>query len=101
MSDSYALPCVCDPGILLDASKVISTASSPPVHDAGQRLIADYRGPVLFAWSPEDQVFPPAEAERYAAALHDGRVAWIDDAYSFTPEDQPQRLAEEIGRFAM
>jgi hypothetical protein len=28
------------------------------------------------------------------------RTVLIEDAYSFTPEDQPDRLAEEIVKFA-
>jgi pimeloyl-ACP methyl ester carboxylesterase len=54
----------------------------------------------MLAWSPEDQVFAPADAKRYAGALRDGRVVLIEDAYSFTPEDQPDRLAQEISAFA-
>jgi pimeloyl-ACP methyl ester carboxylesterase len=99
VSDSYSLPCVSDAGVLHDTSKVMSTAATGPVHSAGNRLIAEFKRPVLFAWSPEDQVFAAADAERYAAALSDGRVVLIGDAYSFTPEDQPERLAEEIALF--
>ena len=99
VSDSYALPCVSDAGILRDTSKVMSTAATAPLHEAGNRLIAEFERPVLFAWSPEDQVFAPADAKRYAEALTDGRLALIENAYSFTPEDQPERLAEEIARF--
>jgi pimeloyl-ACP methyl ester carboxylesterase len=78
----------------------MSSARSEPVHDAGARLIDCFTRPVLLAWSPEDRVFPSANAQRYADALTDGRVALVEDAYSFTPEDQPGRLAEEIARFA-
>ena len=100
VSDSYALPCVSDPKILRDTGKVMSSATSAPVQEAGRRLIAEFKRPVLFAWSPEDQGFAPADARRYAEALGDGRVILIDDAYSFTPEDQPDRLAKEIAKFA-
>ncbi len=100
VSDSYALPCVSDPSILRDTGKVMSSATSAPVQAAGRRLIAEFRRPVLFAWSPEDQVFAPADAQRYSEALTDGRIVFIEDAYSFTPEDQPDRLAEEIAKFA-
>ncbi len=99
VSDSYALPCVTDKSILRDTCKVMSTAASAPVQEAGNQLIAMFKRPVLFAWSPEDQVFAVADAKRYAEALSDGRVALIEDAYSFTPEDQPERLAEKIARF--
>jgi pimeloyl-ACP methyl ester carboxylesterase len=100
VSDSYALPCISDPAILHDTSKVFSSASTAPVQEAGRRLIADFKRPVLFAWSPEDQVFAPADAQRYSEALSDARIVFIEDAYSFTPEDQPDQLAEEIAKFA-
>lgn len=77
----------------------MASATSAPVQQAGRRLIAEFRRPVLLAWSPEDRVFAAADAHRYAAALSDGRVVEIEDVYSFTPEDQPQALAEEIARF--
>ncbi len=99
VSDSYALPCVSNPAILRDTSKVMSTTSSAPVHEADRRLIAEFTKPVLFAWSPEDKVFAPADAKRYASELTDGHVVLIEDAYSFTPEDQPERLTEEIAAF--
>ncbi len=100
VSDSYALPCLHDRAVLRDTAKVMSSASSEPVQTAGRRLIAEFKRPVLCAWSPEDQVFAPADARRYCEALSDGRIALIEDAYSFTPEDQPECLAEEIARFA-
>ena len=78
----------------------MSSARSAPVHEAGATLIESFAGPVLFAWGCEDRVFPLANAKRYAEELRDARVAQIEDAYSFTPEDQPAVLAETIGAFA-
>lgn len=95
-SDSYALPPSCNDGVLRDVAKVMSSARSEPVHTAGQSLIESFAKPVLFAWSKEDPVFPLANARRYAAALKDGRVAVVEDAFSFTPEDQPVWLADTI-----
>jgi pimeloyl-ACP methyl ester carboxylesterase len=100
VSDSYALPAISDPDILRDTAKVMSSASSAPVHDAGQTLIATFDRPVLLAWSPDDQVFAIEDAERYAGALTQGQLVSIEDAYSFTAEDQPALLAEAIARFA-
>jgi hypothetical protein len=48
-----------------------------------------------------DRVFSLDKAERYAGELTDGQVALIDGAYSYTPEDQPLRLAEAIERFCV
>jgi pimeloyl-ACP methyl ester carboxylesterase len=100
VSDSYALPCVHDDAILRDTAKVMSSACSAPVHRAGNALIAGFEHPVLFAWSPEDQVFDVTHARRYAAALPDAGVVLIEDAFSFTPEDQPAALAQAIADFA-
>ncbi len=100
VSDSYALPSVERPEILADTARVFATADSAPVHAAARALIAGFTRPVLFAWGPEDRVFPFAHAERYAAELHDGSVVAIEDAYSFTPEDQPAALARALRAFA-
>ena len=98
VSDSYALPCLANLEVLRDTAKAMSSADSAPVHAAGARLIERFDGPVLFAWGPEDQVFPIAHAQRYADALTRAEVVPIPDAYSFTPEDQPGALAEAIRR---
>ncbi len=98
VSDSYALPCLANADVLRDTAKAMSSASSAPVHTAGARLIEAFDGPVLFAWGPEDEVFPIAHARRYADELAHAEVVEIPDAYSFTPEDQPGALAEAIRR---
>jgi pimeloyl-ACP methyl ester carboxylesterase len=38
-------------------------------------------------------------AERLCGDLPNARLELIDDAYVFVSEDQPERLAREIGRF--
>jgi pimeloyl-ACP methyl ester carboxylesterase len=99
--DSYALPSVERREILADTARVFAGASSEPVHAAARELIASFERPVLFAWGPEDQVFPLANARRYAEALRSGAVHTIDDAFSFTPEDQPVALADAVREFAL
>jgi pimeloyl-ACP methyl ester carboxylesterase len=84
--------------VLHGTAKVMSSAQCAPVHAAGARLIERFDQPVLFAWGPEDQVFPIANARRYAAALANAEVVEILNAYAFTPEDQPGALAEAIRR---
>jgi pimeloyl-ACP methyl ester carboxylesterase len=99
VSDSYALPCVRDVGLLEDAAKVISGASTEVVRSAGAQLIDAWKRPTLFVWSREDPVFPVEHARRYAAALPNARIVEVDDSYSFTPEDQPVALADAIADF--
>ncbi|TMA89155.1 MAG: alpha/beta hydrolase [Deltaproteobacteria bacterium] len=98
--DSYALPGCFDPDVLRDAAVVMSSASTAAIRSAGRRLIDGPPVPILLAWPREDMLFPLAHAERYAQALPAGTLALIEDSYSFTPEDQPTLLAEEIRRFA-
>ncbi|HSZ75339.1 MAG TPA: alpha/beta hydrolase [Rhizomicrobium sp.] len=98
-SDSYALPILSDGRILRDAAKAMRSASETYVQAAGQKLIAGFDKPVLFLWSPEDKFFPLESARRYAGELARARVELIEDAYSFTPEDQPEILARHIAAF--
>jgi pimeloyl-ACP methyl ester carboxylesterase len=99
-SDSYALPCLCDPGVLRDTAKVMAGASTAAVLRAGTTLIESWRNPALLAWSREDPVFPIAHARRYAEALPAAELVELDDCFSFTPEDQPAALAAAIAGFA-
>src|SRR5438874_9020914 len=98
--DSYARPGCCDPEVLRDVAVVMSSASTAAIRSAGQRLIQGPPLPVLLVWSREDSVFPLAHAERSAQALPASALVVIDDAYSFTPEDQPALVAQAIRHFA-
>ena len=100
VSDSYALPASRDEGVLRDVAKAMSSATTAPVRAAGEHLIAHSDLPTLLIWSSEDEVFPPAHAERYASALPNGSLVRIDDSFSFTPEDQPAAVAAAIRSFA-
>ena len=98
VSDSYALPCLRDPGVLHDTAKAIAGASTAAVHNAGARLIETWKQPVHFVWSQEDPVFPIEHARRYASALANTQLTVVDDCYSFTAEDQPAALADAIAK---
>lgn len=99
VSDSYALPCIRDRGVLADTAKVMAGASTEAVQKAGAVLIERWREPVLLVWSREDPVFPLEHAARYAAALPQARIVELDDCFSFTPEDQPVAVADAIAAF--
>jgi pimeloyl-ACP methyl ester carboxylesterase len=100
VSASYALPASRDPAVLHDVAKVMSTASTAPVREAGEALIAGDAPPTLLIWSDEDAVFPIEHAARYAEALPDGTLIRIGNSHSFTPEDQPAAVADAIRSFA-
>lgn len=97
VSDSYVLPALEIPDVRRDASKVMPAASQASVAAAGQKLIANFRGRVLFVWPTEDRFFSLENVRRYAGELQNARVALIEDSFAFTPEDQPARMAELIG----
>lgn len=100
VSDSYALPASRDEGVLRDVAKAMASTSTGPVRAAGEHLIASSDLPVRLIWSSEDEVFPLANAERYANALRYSELVRIDDSFSFTPEDRPDAVAEAIREFA-
>jgi len=100
VSDSYVLPSLERPDVRRDATKAFGSASESYVQVAGEKLIASFTKPVLFVWSDEDQYFPLSSVKRYSAELKNARVEMLKDAYSFTPEDQPDKLASVLGDFA-
>jgi pimeloyl-ACP methyl ester carboxylesterase len=97
--DSYALPVLNSAAIRRDAAKLLAAADERYTVEAGRRL-SRFERPALIAWSWEDKFFPAKYGERLAATLPRARLEWIDDSYTFSPEDQPDRLAELIASFA-
>jgi pimeloyl-ACP methyl ester carboxylesterase len=97
--DSYALPAVEIPGVVRDTRRFLAAVDSRYTLDAASRL-ASFERPALIAWSREDKFFPTEHAERLAQILPNSRLEWIEDSYTFSPEDQPERVAELIGDFA-
>ncbi len=56
--------------------------------------------PALIAWSANDRFFPPAHGERLAKLIPGARFELIENARTFSAEDQPERLAGLIEAFA-
>jgi pimeloyl-ACP methyl ester carboxylesterase len=96
--DSYVYPALTRSEIRKDIRRVLKGVDSRYTLEAAERL-HQFDRPALIAWSREDRLFPPEHAERLAAILPQGRVEWIDDAYTFSPEDRPDRVAELIAGF--
>ena len=81
-----------------DAAKVLRGISARHTMAAAEAL-RTLPAPVLIAWAPEDTVFTVHDAQRLAADIPDARLVLIEDSLTFIPEDQPERLAEEIAAF--
>jgi pimeloyl-ACP methyl ester carboxylesterase len=98
VEDSYALPMLADRRVRADLIKLARGADRRQANDAADRL-RDFNRPALIAWSREDRFFKPEDAKRLASDLPNARLEWIEDARSFSAEDQPDRLADLIAGF--
>jgi pimeloyl-ACP methyl ester carboxylesterase len=96
--DSYALPPLTRREIRRDLARVLKGLDPRYTLDAAEHL-SGFERPVLIAWSSEDRFLPPEHAERLATIFPNARLEWIEDSRTFSPEDQPARLAELIDDF--
>ena len=96
--DGYAAPFLEDAGVRRDVVKFLRSVDKRYTCEAAERL-RTFDRPVLLAWAREDRVFPLRLAQRLAELLPDATLQPIDDAYTFTPEDQPEVLARMIVDF--
>jgi pimeloyl-ACP methyl ester carboxylesterase len=96
--DSYVLAGAAVPGVQEDVRRVIQGLDKRYTNEAADRL-GEFDKPALIAWSRDDKFFKPEHAERLAQDLPNARLEWIDDARTFSSEDQPERLAELIAGF--
>jgi pimeloyl-ACP methyl ester carboxylesterase len=96
--DSYVLSAITNKGVAADVKRAVRALDKRDSNAAADRL-GEFTKPALIAWSREDRFFKPEHAERLAADLPDARLEWIDDARTFSSEDQPGRLAELIAGF--
>ncbi|MVU76138.1 alpha/beta fold hydrolase [Nocardia sp. ET3-3] len=96
-SDSYALP-VSTKAIREDTRRVIGGLDPKYLLEAA-KTYADFKQPVLLAWSAGDRFFPDRYAERLAADFPNARIEWIHDSRTFSPEDQPAQLTAAISSF--
>ena len=78
--------------------RVIAGIDARDTNRAADRLGA-FDKPALIAWSREDKLFKPAHAERLGAGPARRPLEWIDDACTFSMEDNPAQLAELIAGF--
>ncbi len=96
--DSYILPAGAIKGVAADVKRVIAGLDKADLNRAADRL-GGFEKPALIAWSREDKLFKPAHAERLAQDLPNARVEWVDDARTFSMEDNPAQLSQLIAGF--
>ena len=96
--DSWMKPSQSDPAINRDTAKVTAGMNKRFTLEAAERL-KTFDRPTLIAWAPEDRFFKLRFAERLASDIPNARLVRIEDSLTFVPEDQPERLADEIAGF--
>lgn len=96
--DSYVLPVLTNKGVARDVRRLMRGLDSKYTIDAALKL-AGWDRPALIAWSENDRFFPLEHGERLAKIIPGARFEQIDDARTFSAEDQPERLAGVIGAF--
>ena len=96
--DSYVLPVLTNKAVARDVRRVLRGLDSKYTIDAALKL-AGWDRPALIAWSENDRFFPPEHGERLAQIIPGARFEQIDNARTFSTEDQPERLAGLIGAF--
>jgi pimeloyl-ACP methyl ester carboxylesterase len=93
--ESYALPALEQAGVRRDLARFMAGLDTRYTLEAAERL-PEFDKPAVIAWSREDRFFPSDHGERLAALLPQGRHEWIEDARTFSPEDQPARVAQLV-----
>lgn len=97
--DSYLRPSRRDPAVRRDIRRFLRGVHRRHTL-AAARSLPSFTKPVLLAWAAEDRLFPLELAHRLAGLLPHATVIPIPDAYTFIPEDRPERLAELVVAFA-
>jgi pimeloyl-ACP methyl ester carboxylesterase len=96
--DSYVFPGLGSKAIREDARKFIQGADKADTHAAADKL-GGFDKPALVAWSADDRAFPVDDAHGLVRDLANARLELVEDAYTFSMEDNPARLSELIAGF--
>ncbi|HEY1238724.1 MAG TPA: alpha/beta hydrolase [Solirubrobacterales bacterium] len=92
-------PFLADRGVRRDTAKVLRGIDPHYTIEAAEKL-RNFDRPAMLAWATEDRFFKISFAEKLADTIRGATLEPIEDSYTFVSEDQPERLAELIARFA-
>ncbi len=95
---SWMRPATEDNGVMRDAKKVTAGMNKRYTLAAAEKLRTSDL-PIRLLWAPGDKYFPIKYAERLAGEAKNAEIVQIQDAKTFVPLDQPQRVADEIAEF--
>jgi len=92
-------PAKTDSAVLRDAAKVTAGMNKRYTLAAAEKLRGSQL-PIRLLWAPGDKYFPISYAERLATEAGNAEIVRIENAKTFVPLDQPQRVADGIAEFA-
>jgi pimeloyl-ACP methyl ester carboxylesterase len=95
---SWMQPVTSDSDVMHDAKKVTAGMNKRHTLAAAEKLRTSDL-PIRLLWAPGDKFFPIKYAERLAGEVKNAEIVQIQDAKTFVPLDQPQRVADEIAKF--
>lgn len=95
---SWMRPAAHDREIMRDLKKVTMGLNKSYTLAAAEKL-SETKPPLRLLWAPGDKTFPISYAERLADEVGNAEIVHIEDAKTFVPFDQPQRVAEEVARY--
>ncbi|HLL92185.1 MAG TPA: alpha/beta hydrolase [Solirubrobacteraceae bacterium] len=98
VTDGWVRPFLADGGVRRDTIRLLRAIDARDTLAAAEKL-RSLQAPTLLAWSPKDRFFKIAFAQRLADAIPNARLVRMEDSYTFVPEDEPQRLAQQIEEF--
>jgi pimeloyl-ACP methyl ester carboxylesterase len=95
---SWMRPATQDGGVMHDTKKVTAGMNKRHTLAAAKKLqTSDI--PLRLLWAPGDKFFPIKYAERLASEVPNSQIVQIENAKTFVPLDQPQRIADELANF--
>jgi pimeloyl-ACP methyl ester carboxylesterase len=97
---SWMRPATEDSAVMHDAKKVTAGMNKRYTLAAAEKLRTSDL-PIRLLWAPGDKYFPIKYAERLAGEVKNAEIIQIQDAKTFVPLDQPQRVADEIAKFVV
>ncbi|MGN6257585.1 MAG: alpha/beta fold hydrolase [Solirubrobacterales bacterium] len=95
---SWMSPATEDRDIMRDLKKVTAGMNKRYTLAAAEKLHTSNL-PIRLLWAPGDKYFPIKYAERLVGEVPNAEIVQIQDAKTFVPLDQPQRVADEIAAF--
>jgi pimeloyl-ACP methyl ester carboxylesterase len=98
ITQGWLTPSQTQRAIRHDAAKLLRAINPRDTMRAASQL-EHFQAPVLLVWAREDRFFPSDHARRLTALLPNASLQFIDDSYTFVPEDQPQALIAAIRAF--